>query len=97
MAESKFTDPNEGFFTGLREELRAHAATPKTALEKRRERDRLRTVLQQPISAPRYCVMYLVNGRERQSAWLYNNDHARKGLQMMQAKYGNRNSIIYVD
>ena len=38
MAESKFTDPNEGFFTGLREELRAHAATPKTALEKRRER-----------------------------------------------------------
>jgi len=28
--------------------------------------------------------MYLVNGRERQSAWLYNNDHARKGLQMMQ-------------
>lgn len=97
MAESKFTDPNEGFFTGLREELRAHAATPKTALEKRRERDRLRTVLQQPISAPRYCVMYLVNGRERQSAWLYDRDHAHKGLQMMQAKYGDRNAIIYVD
>ena len=97
MAESKFTDPNEGFFTGLREELRARAATPKTALEERRERDRLRTVLQQPISAPRYCVMYLVNGRERQSAWLYNNDHARRGLHMMQAKSGDRNAIIYVD
>ena len=97
MAESKFTDPNEEVFTGLREELRAHAATPKTALEKRRERDRLRTVFQQPISAPRYCVMYLANGRERKSAWLYNLDRARKGLQMMQAKYGDRNAIIYVD
>ena len=56
MAESKFTDPNEGFFTGLREELRAHAATPKTALEKRRERDRLRTVLQQPIVMMGFCL-----------------------------------------
>ncbi len=97
MAGNKSTDPNEGFFTGLREELRARGAAPKSALEKRRERDRLRTVLQQPISAPRYCVMYMVNGRERKSAWLYNNDRARKGLQMMQRKYGDRNAIIYVD
>ena len=97
MAESKFTDPSEGFFTGLREELRARAAMPKTALEKRRERDRLRTVLQQPISAPRYCVMYLVNGRERQSARLSDREQAHKGLQMMQAKCGDRNASIYVD
>ena len=97
MAKGKFTDPNEGFFTGLREELQARAAIPKTALERRCERDRLRTVMQPPISAPRYRVMYLANGRERKSAWLYNNDHARKGLRMMQAKYGERNAIIYVD
>lgn len=97
MAKNEFTNPNEGLLTGLWGELQARAATPKTALEERRERDRLRTVLQQPISSPRYRVMYLVNGRERKSAWLYNDVNARKGLQMMQAKYGNRKAIIYVD
>lgn len=62
-----------------------------------RERDRLRTVLQQPISTPRYRIMYLVNGRERESAWLYNRDLAQRGLQMMRVKYGERNAIIYGD
>ncbi|MBP21324.1 MAG: hypothetical protein CL547_03075 [Alcanivorax sp.] len=52
---------------------------------------------QPPISAPRYKVMYLVDGKERQSAWLYSEAHAQKGLAMMQAKYGERNAIIYVD
>ncbi len=65
--------------------------------EKRIERDRLRTALQQPISAPRFRVMYLVNGRERKSAWLYDSARAKRGLGMMQAKYGERNAIIYVD
>jgi hypothetical protein len=97
MANCKFTDPNEGFFTGLRDKLRARAAAPMTALEKRRKSDRLRTVLQPPIAAPRYRVIYLAHGRERKSAWLYNSDHARAGLQMMQAKYGQRNAVIYVD
>lgn len=52
---------------------------------------------QHPISAPRYKVMYLVNGKERQSAWLYDEVHAQQGLAMMQAKYGDKNAIIYVD
>ena len=53
--------------------------------------------LQTPISAPRYKVMYLVGGKERQSAWLYDEAHAQQGLAMMKAKYGEKNAIIYVD
>ena len=98
MATYEFTDcANEGFFTGFRDELRLRAAQPKSALEKQRERDRLRTVLQQPIAAPRYRVMYMVNGRERKSAWLHDRARAGVGLQMMLAKYGERSAIIYVD
>lgn len=97
MAGHESTDPNEGFFTGLAAELRARALLPKTALEKQLERDRLRTVMQPPISAPCYRVLYLVNGRERKSAWLYTEERAERGLRMMQAKYGERNAIIYVD
>ncbi len=66
-------------------------------LEKRLERDRLRTVLQAPIAAPRYLVMYLVNGRERRSAWLHNKERAKNGLRLMQAKCGDRNAIILMD
>lgn len=61
-------------------------------LEKQLERARLRTARQAPVS--RYRVMYLVNGRERKSAWL-NEQRAEVGLRMMQAKYGERNAIIY--
>ncbi|GAA5138030.1 hypothetical protein [Alloalcanivorax gelatiniphagus] len=50
-----------------------------------------------PISAPRYRIFYLVEGKERQSAWLYDESNARKGLAMMQAKYGKKNAVIYVD
>lgn len=63
----------------------------------RKERDQLRTASQAPISAPKYRVMYLKNGREYKSAWLYREEHAVQGLAAMQAKYGNRNAIIYVD
>lgn len=70
---------------------------PYSVATAQRERDRLRTVLQQPISTPRYRIMYLVNGRERKSAWLYNSALAQRGLQMMRVKYGERNAIIYVD
>lgn len=66
-------------------------------LEMQLERDRRRTVLQAPIAAPRYQVLYRVNGRERSSAWLYSKDRAQQGLRMMQAKYGVSNVIIYVD
>lgn len=63
----------------------------------KRERDALTQALQAPIAAPRYKVMYLVNGKERQSPWLYKEDHAQQGLAMMKAKYGAKNAIIYVD
>lgn len=90
VAEHDTEDDAEQHF----KRLRYAAMTPQ---QRQRERDRLRTVLQQPISTPRYRVMYLVNGRERKSAWLYNSDHAQRGLRMMQSKYGERNAIIYVD
>lgn len=74
--------------------LRSAAMTPQ---QRQRERDRIRTAMQTPISTPRYRVMYLVNGRERKSAWLYDHDRAKQGLRLMQAKHGERNAIIYVD
>lgn len=61
------------------------------------ERAALRQALQAPIASPRFKVMYLVNGKERESPWLYREDHAKRGLAMMQAKYGAKNAIIYVD
>lgn len=76
------------------ERLRCQVMTPQ---QRQRERDRIRTVMQTPISTPRYRVMYLVNGCERKSAWLYNRERAQKGLRLMQAKYGERNAIIYHD
>ena len=68
-----------------------------TATEIRRERDHRRTVLQSPISQTKQCVMYFRHGRECRSAWFYTEDRARQALAMMQAKYGERNAIIYVD
>ena len=53
--------------------------------------------MQTPISSPRYCVMYLKDGKEHCSAWLYRKEFAQQGLAMMCAKYGERNAIIYVD
>lgn len=67
------------------------------ALAARIRKDRLRTYLQAPISAPMYCVLYLKNGREHQSPWFYRRDHAQTALEMMQAKYGKKNAIIYLD
>ncbi|MFZ2387385.1 MAG: hypothetical protein WAW69_06225 [Polaromonas sp.] len=68
-----------------------------TPEQRQRERDRRRTLMQMPIAAPRYRVMYLKNGKEHQSAWLYHKAHAQQGLAMMRAKYGERNALIYVD
>ncbi len=56
-----------------------------------------KAALQAPISAPRYKVIYIAGGKERQSAWLYSEVHAQQGLAMMKAKYGEKNAIIYVD
>ena len=74
--------------------LHQAAITPE---QRQRERDRRRTVMQMPIAVPRYRVKYLKNGKEHRSAWLYREEHARQGLAMMSAKYGERNAIIYVD
>lgn len=67
------------------------------ALAARINRDRARTAMQAPISTPMYCVLYLKNGREHQSPWLYRRDHAQAALELMQAKYGKNNAIIYRD
>ncbi|WP_445000014.1 hypothetical protein [Halomonas mongoliensis] len=50
-----------------------------------------------PIRAPRYRVIYLAEGQERQSPWLHRRERAQRALALMQAKYGRRNAIIYVD
>jgi hypothetical protein len=68
-----------------------------TAIERQRAKDRARTSLQAPISQTKQCVMYLANGRERRSPWFYRDETARRALELMQAKYGVRNCIIYVD
>ena len=74
--------------------LHQAAMTPE---QRQRERDRRRTVKKMPIATPHYRVMYLKNGKEHCSAWLYRKEHAQQGLAMMRAKYGERNAIIYVD
>ena len=74
--------------------IRCTVITPQ---QRQRERDERRTVQQSPVASPRYSVMYLKNGKEHHSAWLYREEHARQGLAMMQAKYGQKNAILYVD
>ena len=71
-------------------------ATPERKLS-RLEKDRLRTVLQAPISVPMYRILYLKKGRECQSPWLYKKQNADIALGLMKKKYGERNAIIYVD
>lgn len=68
-----------------------------TPIEQQRARDRSRTALQAPISQTKLCVMYLVNRRERRSPWFYTEARARQALELMRAKYGARNCILYRD
>lgn len=68
-----------------------------TALEARIARDKRRTAVQAPISQTKLCVFYLVNGRERRSPWFYRDETARRALALMQAKYGQRNAILFRD
>ena len=67
------------------------------ALAARIRKDRLRTDLQTPISPRMYCVLYLKNGREHQSPRFSRRDHALTALELMQAKYGQNNAMIYLD
>ncbi len=66
-------------------------------LAMRKHRDRSRTAMQAPIAVPMYCVLYLKNGKEHRSPWLYKEEHAQAALEMMQGKYGKKNAIIYMD
>ncbi|MFT3818275.1 MAG: hypothetical protein QM750_11685 [Rubrivivax sp.] len=54
-------------------------------------------MLQAPIAAPRYCVLYLVSGKERASPWLYRRDHALVALAALQRRYGDRNAVLLAD
>ena len=74
--------------------LRRAVMTPQ---QRQRERSRQRTAMQTPLGSPRYQVLYLKNGREHHSAWLYCKARAQQGLAMMRAKYGESNAMIYVD
>lgn len=56
-----------------------------------------RTALQAPLSQTKRCVLYVVNGRERRSPWFYRDETARKALELMQAKHGVRNCMLYRD
>ncbi|ANY87630.1 MULTISPECIES: hypothetical protein [Pseudomonas] len=67
------------------------------ALHARIKKDRLRTALQAPISAPMYCVLYLKEKRECRSPWFARREHAQAALDLMQAKYGKGKAIVYVD
>lgn len=59
--------------------------------------DQLRHALQAPIAAPRYRVLYLENGKEKSSPWLYRQEHAQAALGVLQRRVGPRNAIVYVD
>jgi hypothetical protein len=56
-----------------------------------------RPMPQAPIAAPRYRVLYLENGKEKGSPWLYRHEHAKTALQVVQRRVGEGNAIIYVD
>jgi hypothetical protein len=64
---------------------------------KTKQYDKAREALQAPISAPAYKVMWLANGKQKQSPWLYRKENAQRALSLVQLKYGKQNAIIYVD
>jgi len=55
-----------------------------------------RNWMQAPVHAPQYCVFYLKEGKQEQTAWM-SQGRAHKALEIMRAKYGQRNAIIYMD
>ncbi|WP_041656147.1 hypothetical protein [Marinobacter nauticus] len=54
------------------------------------------TSIQPPVTAPKCCVLYLENGREKRTAWM-SRERAHEAATLMRAKYGERNAIVYVD
>ncbi|WP_039912408.1 hypothetical protein [Cellvibrio mixtus] len=64
---------------------------------KTKQYDNTRHALQAPISQTKLKVMWLVNGKEKQSPWLYKREHAQRLLSLIQTKYGEKNAIIFRD
>jgi len=52
---------------------------------------------QVPISTPRFKVLFLFGGREKESPWIHSTERAQQALELMRAKYGPRNCILYRD
>ena len=68
-----------------------------TPIQRKRERDRIRTALQSPLSANKSCVLYLKEKKEFRTAWFYRPENAQRALQIMAQKYGEKNAVIYCD
>jgi hypothetical protein len=78
----------------LQEECGSLAAAQRRFADLQRDK---RPMPQAPIAAPRYCVMYLKAAREHATPWFYQPEHARRALDIIQRRYGEKNAIIYVD
>lgn len=59
--------------------------------------DRTRTALQAPLSHYKCRVVYIREGRECRSPWLYSRERGHLALKMMQDKYGARSAVLYID
>lgn len=64
---------------------------------KTKQYDNTRTALQAPISEPAYRVLWLVNGKEKKSPYLYKEEHAKQLLTTLRIKHGEKNAIIYIN
>ena len=76
------------------EHLRLDSTSPE---QRQREKDKKRTALQSPISQTKLRIFYLKDHVEHKSPWFYSNDRANKALEILRAKYGESNAIIYRD
>ncbi|MBA1238718.1 hypothetical protein G7015_09540 [Pseudomonas kunmingensis] len=65
-------------------------------MHERQVKDRTRTAIQAPIGRPK-CVIYLKDRKEHRTAWFSSQERAQQALEIMQAKYGTKNAIIYLD
>lgn len=64
---------------------------------KTREYDRARHALQSPISGEKCRVLYQANGKGKASPWFYTKARGRAALEIIGAKHGHRNAILFVD
>lgn len=44
-----------------------------------------------------YCVIFLKNGKEHQTPWFASKERARRALDLMKRRYGERNAVLYLD